>query len=36
MLRARLSNDPAAERRVLREELRRINRLRLEHLLEDA
>ncbi|MGE0298408.1 2-oxo-4-hydroxy-4-carboxy-5-ureidoimidazoline decarboxylase [Pseudonocardia sp.] len=36
VLRARLSNDPAAERRVLREELRRINRLRLEHLLEDA
>ncbi|MGE3286049.1 MAG: 2-oxo-4-hydroxy-4-carboxy-5-ureidoimidazoline decarboxylase [Pseudonocardia sp.] len=36
VLRMRLGNDPATERRVLREELRRINRLRLERLLEDA
>lgn len=36
VLRSRLGNDPATERRVLREELRRINRLRLERLLEDA
>jgi len=32
-LRQRLGNDPATERRVLREELRRINRLRLQQAL---
>jgi 2-oxo-4-hydroxy-4-carboxy-5-ureidoimidazoline decarboxylase len=36
VLRKRLGNDPATERRVLRDELREINRLRLERLLEDA
>jgi 2-oxo-4-hydroxy-4-carboxy-5-ureidoimidazoline decarboxylase len=36
VLHTRLGNDPVTERRVLREELRRINRLRLERLLEDA
>lgn len=36
VLHSRLGNDAVTERRVLREELRRINRLRLERLLEDA
>lgn len=36
VLRGRLGNDPATERRVLRAELREINRLRLERLLEEA
>lgn len=35
VLRARLRNDPATERRVVRDELREINRLRLDRLLED-
>jgi 2-oxo-4-hydroxy-4-carboxy-5-ureidoimidazoline decarboxylase len=34
VLRGRLSNDPATERRVLRGELEKINRLRLARLLE--
>lgn len=36
VLRSRLGNDAATERRVLREELRRINRLRLDRILEDT
>jgi hydroxyisourate hydrolase len=35
-LRSRLDNDPVTERRVLREELRRINRLRLSRLVGAA
>jgi 2-oxo-4-hydroxy-4-carboxy-5-ureidoimidazoline decarboxylase len=34
VLRARLGNDPATERRVVRAELGKINRLRLERLAE--
>jgi 2-oxo-4-hydroxy-4-carboxy-5-ureidoimidazoline decarboxylase len=34
VLRSRLGNDPAAERRVVREELGKINRLRLERLVD--
>ena len=36
VLRSRLGNDPATERRVVREELAAINRLRLARLVEEA
>jgi 2-oxo-4-hydroxy-4-carboxy-5-ureidoimidazoline decarboxylase len=36
VLRARLANDPATERAVLRTELGKINRIRLTRLLEDS
>jgi 2-oxo-4-hydroxy-4-carboxy-5-ureidoimidazoline decarboxylase len=36
VLRARLDNDPATERAVLRTELGKINRIRLSRLLEDS
>jgi 2-oxo-4-hydroxy-4-carboxy-5-ureidoimidazoline decarboxylase len=36
VLRARLGNDPATERAVLRTELGKINRIRLRRLLEDS
>jgi 2-oxo-4-hydroxy-4-carboxy-5-ureidoimidazoline decarboxylase len=36
VLRARLANDPATERAVLRTELAKINRIRLGRLLEDS
>ena len=36
LLRQRLANDPATERRVAREELGKINRLRLQRLVEDS
>lgn len=36
MLRHRLANDPQAERQVAREELGKINRLRLTRLLEEG
>jgi OHCU decarboxylase len=36
VLRSRLGNDPATERRVVREELGKINRLRLQRLVEEG
>jgi OHCU decarboxylase len=36
LLRQRLGNDPARERAVVREELRKINRLRLQRLVEEG